>query len=330
MTTAREAEATKASVAFQIALTKIGVETVAELLKLWQHVPADVKPAQAAAWLNDAVALVLTRRQYSRDLARSYYRLVRALRTGKTTRDWRHPEPKTITLHDLRREFAALAEEYEPSAEGNRDDIEIVDLPRQKEDEAAQEAAAEREARIDLAALGPERLNKMVQRIDTSKPAEVVDKLREKEHAASGSRQAATGARIAKDGGRSEIWASTAKDSEAIGYIRLSRTGTPCGWCAMLISRGPVYKSQASASLAIYGDGDLYHDNCNCYAEPVFSREQYDDSDIYELNRTYSELWPQVTKGLSGKAALSAWRRFITTQNKAAQEAAATTTAQEA
>jgi hypothetical protein len=97
----------------------------------------------------------------------------------------------------------------------------------------------------------------------------------------------------------------------------------------MLISRGPVYRSQSSAEFA---DGDKYHDNCHCYAEPVFTREQYNGSATYELNRRYEELWPKVTRGLSGKAAVSAWRRFIRQEQQAAAQEArrSTSSVQEA
>lgn len=87
----------------------------------------------------------------------------------------------------------------------------------------------------------------------------------------------------------------------------------------MLISRGAVYRSEKSA---LYAEGDLYHDNCHCYAQPIFTREQYKNSQSYELNRRYSELWPKVTKGLTGKAAVSAWRRFIRQEQKAAAQEA--------
>ena len=56
----------------------------------------------------------------------------------------------------------------------------------------------------------------------------------------------------------------------------------------MLISRGAVYRSDKSASKAIYGDGDLYHDNDHCYAMPVWSLQQYNESAIFELNRKYA------------------------------------------
>lgn len=92
----------------------------------------------------------------------------------------------------------------------------------------------------------------------------------------------------------------------------------------MLMSRGPVYKT---ANSAIYAEGDLYHDNCNCYAEPIYSTEQYETSPLFELNRQYQELWPIVTEGLGGKSALSAWRRFIRQQG---DQESLTTSVQEA
>lgn len=39
--------------------------------------------------------------------------------------------------------------------------------------------------------------------------------------------------------------------------------GNPCGFCAMVASRGPVYRSASSA-----GDGRRYHNRCGCTVEP--------------------------------------------------------------
>lgn len=92
----------------------------------------------------------------------------------------------------------------------------------------------------------------------------------------------------------------------------------------MLISRGPVYRSEQSATLkggaATYEDGDKYHDNCNCYAMPIFSREEFSRSSLFALNREYGDAWPRVTRGLSGKAAVSAWRRYIKTQARSLED----------
>ncbi|MFF3015828.1 hypothetical protein [Streptomyces sp. NPDC057939] len=368
---AKQAEADQASAAFQVALTQIGAGTVEEALKLWQAVPATARAAQSSAWLKRAITMVMTRRRMSRDLARAYYRLVRALRTGTTVADPYHPEPTYVTLDTLRREFAALvgdsedgslegsspepdraaagsvesstkprdsvSDEGAPAQEADDDQILIEELPNLREDEEQIEREAEEETRLVLELLGPANLDRKTSAIDESKPATDVDKAREEAHQQSGGRQAAAAERIVNNGGRSAVWNHMSKDRRVLGYVRLSRTGTPCGWCAMLISRGFVrsdaYRTQKAAGPTLaqldsgeYADGDKYHDNCHCYAEPVFAPEQY-DSPAYTLNRSYAELWPKVTRGLSGKAAVSAWRRFIRQQQKAAaQEARQSTT----
>lgn len=374
---ARQAEADRAAIAFQTALTQIGAGTIAEALTLWEDVPAASRASTAAAWLRRAVTLVMGRRRQSRDLARAYYRLARALRTGTTVADPYHPEPTYITLDVLRDEFNALTGGAEHPQEGRSDsaptkgpdsassaatgrageaDEAALDDPDQaseddldrilveeieglREAEERIEREAEEELRTALEALGPNNLQKKVDRIDGARSADEVDDLRDRAHREAGARQAAAAERIAMNGGRSTVWNHTQRDRRAVGYIRLSRTGTPCGWCAMLISRGAVYRSQqvagptrAQLDSAEYADGDKYHDNCHCYAEPVFSREQYKSSSAYELNRRYEELWPKVTRGLSGKAAVAAWRRFIRQEQKAAAQEArrSTTSVQEA
>lgn len=362
-TRARASEADRASAAFQTALSQIGVGTVTDALRMWHDVPLVARPETTTSWLRRAIELVMNRRSQSRELARAYYRLARALRTGTTVADPYHPEPRYITLDVLRREFAALAgtpeqpqegrasgstsqgtdsgsepvqtpvqdagddEEQDSSDDGN-DRILVEEIKGLREQEEANDRAAREELARHLTALGPKNLGDKLKDIDTSAPADDVDRRRAEAHAQAGARQAAAAERIALNGGRSQVWTQSERDKRVIGYIRLSRTGTPCGWCAMLISRGPVYRSSRSAE---YGDGDKYHDNCHCYAEPVFSREQFNSSPLYALNRRYQELWPQVTKGLSGDAALTAWRRFIRTEQKAAaQEARRQTHVQEA
>ncbi|WP_371671234.1 hypothetical protein OG985_28605 [Streptomyces sp. NBC_00289] len=369
----RAAETDDVSAAFHVALTQIGAQTTAEALTLWRDVPVDLRSATAAGWLKRAITLVMTRRRQSRDLARAYYRLARALQTGTTVADPYHPEPTHVTLADLRREFAALAGTYvaptqppkdspppldsktsssagtddgqgqepEPPTDAEPDDEEedqdddedqdqdegdddwerilVEELKGLREDEERNEREAEEELRIVLEALGPRNLDRKLT-VEDADPQDA--------HQRAGAQQAAAASRIAMNGGRSTNWTHMMRDGRALGYVRLSRTGTPCGWCAMLISRGAVYKSRESATFA---DGDRYHDHCHCYAAPIWNRDQYQSSELTALSRQYMSLWPQVTKGKSGKSALSAWRRFIRQkQRAAAQEARESTTAQEA
>lgn len=343
MTFKQNQEADQASIAFHLALTQIGAATIQDALRLWAGVPPTNTATVAAGWLRRAIQLVMTRRARSRDLAMAYYRLVRALRTGRTIADPRKPEPAYVTLGMLRREFATLAGTplAGAAAEDEDDRISVEELDGTAREQERLERQAAAEARLDLAALGTDNLENKLKDIDTEAPASTVDALREKAHSDAGTRQASTAARVAMDGARGQIWSLSESDHRVIGYARLSRTGTPCGWCAMLISRGFVrkdgFRSQKSAGPTLselesgeYADGDKYHDNCNCYAEPVFADEQY-SSPRYALNREYAVLWPQVTNGLKGKAALTAWRRFFRDQEQdRAQAARANNTAQEA
>jgi hypothetical protein len=327
---ARDAEAEAASTAYQAALTRLGVATVADALALWQHVPPQRTPALTGAWLRAAVRIVMTRRGQGRNLAMAYYRLVRALRTGRTIADPYQPDPPYVTLSMLRREFATLATtptpapsadkpadqppdagEAEPAnADHDADRILVEEIENLRREEERRERDAEREAQIILDQLGPTLLDNKTRDLDPTAPAGQVDADRQDAHAQAGARQAAAAERIAMNGARSTEWATAQSDRRALGYIRVSQSGTPCGWCAMLISRGAVYKSQATAE---FSDGDKYHDNCHCVAETIWTPAQA-GSTRYALNRTYGQQWPQVTAGLSGKAALRAWRRFIRQQ----------------
>ncbi|MEU1309170.1 hypothetical protein ABZ419_09770 [Streptomyces cinnamoneus] len=351
---ARQAEADQVSAAFHVALTQIGARTTAEALALWAEVPTGQRAAAAAGWLRQAITLVMSRRRMSRDLARAYYRLARALHTGRTTADPYHPEPAYITLDSLRREFAALAGLSEPTppekpalqprgseeeplvdkdaqaATGadksgdqeheDADRILVEEIARLREEEERIEREAEEELRAALDALGTRNLDRRLSQIDDQQPARDADEARQEAHRQAGAQQAASASRIAMNGGRSTIWHHTQRDRRALGYVRVSRTGTPCGFCAMLISRGVSYKSEASAT---YKDGDLFHDRCHCYAEPVFSRQQFGSSELFALNRQYEALWPEVTKGHTGRDALNAWRRFIRRKQRELHKAAA-------
>jgi hypothetical protein len=105
----------------------------------------------------------------------------------------------------------------------------------------------------------------------------------------------------------------------------------------MLISRGFIAKSVVGSSLfksaqgtgqfgddiVTFGDLDLYHDNCQCYAVPIYSMAQLKGAQ-FALNREYAALWPRVTRGLGGKDALTVWRRhFRNAQSHKSQGAAA-------
>lgn len=119
-----------------------------------------------------------------------------------------------------------------------------------------------------------------------------------------------------ENAGRSTIRRGTQSDPRALGWARVEGGGESCGFCLMLISRGPVYKDQASAG----GDGwkrfdpqlaqfvTSWHPNCDCKVVPVFSRSNWPGKDKYEAAE---RLWIEITKGYSGKEKLKAFRQHV-------------------
>lgn len=100
-----------------------------------------------------------------------------------------------------------------------------------------------------------------------------------------------------------------------VGYRRVTG-GSPCAFCAMLASRGAVYKSERSATRVVGVSGrargsrqigNEYHDHCRCSVLPLYEHED-EPSSVVALR----ERWDESTAGLSGKAALRAFRRALT------------------
>jgi hypothetical protein len=102
---------------------------------------------------------------------------------------------------------------------------------------------------------------------------------------------------------------SVLEDEEALGWARIS-DGDPCSWCAMLVSRGAVYKSGATAGDVRYG-GTRYHDHDGCQAVPVFSY----DSPYEQAAEELYEQWRRITEGTSGAEARRVWRRYWDSRN---------------
>lgn len=69
-------------------------------------------------------------------------------------------------------------------------------------------------------------------------------------------------------GGRATIENWARKDTRAIGWRRVS-DGNPCAFCAMLVTRGPVYTSKDRAGLSSK-TGGKYHAHCGCTVEVVY------------------------------------------------------------
>lgn len=101
-------------------------------------------------------------------------------------------------------------------------------------------------------------------------------------------------------GGRLTIARTTGRDRRAIGWRRVT-DGNPCAFCAMLASRGPVYRDAASA------DGLQYHAHCGCSAEPEYSAWEPTETEQGYIDAYTDARYPARTKSV--KAVLRDMRR---------------------
>ena len=103
------------------------------------------------------------------------------------------------------------------------------------------------------------------------------------------------GAKLILDSGRLTVVNAVSADRRARGWARVLGDADPCPFCAMLASRGAVYRSEATASFEA-------HDHCACGVEPLFG--VYTPSDQV---RELQALWRSSTRGKSGDAARKAF-----------------------
>lgn len=328
-------EAAAATLAFQAALTRIGIEVVVSLTNLWNS-----GNRQSDQMIEDAADDIADARSYLYDLAVAYYRLHRALLTGFTVPLPGDAGRDDVQLDELRVNFLAelpvdLADEYQyrPGPDDAVIPVDDEDVFNARE-ARARELQAMSSALSEMESKGVANFEKKLQEVakavedagrnDTPLTSVEVDGMRELAAQDAGARMSAAGERIAKDAARGAVWDASQRDPRVIGYVRISGTGSPCGFCAMLISRGPsqFYNTEGTAGKLSAdspsvrdgkaNEGDKYHDNCQCIVEAIYSMEQFNESPLYKMNRQYAEEWPDVTAGSRDqKEMLTEWRAFF-------------------
>lgn len=128
--------------------------------------------------------------------------------------------------------------------------------------------------------------------------------------------------KVVMDAGRNQLIEAIMADKRVRGWVRVARADA-CGFCRMLATRpilatsGGFYRTAdtagRNANARFTGSGDFkFHNDCHCTVAPVLS----DHFEASAHARADAALWREVTAGLSGQAAINAFRRAVDAQRR--------------
>ncbi|MDS2171617.1 hypothetical protein Q7C18_02795 [Nesterenkonia sp. CL21] len=146
------------------------------------------------------------------------------------------------------------------------------------------------------------------------------DEKLEREHRTVGQKLAGEVHGLSADSARKITeWAASFDD-----YVMAVARGTsmtPCGFCAMLASRGFTYRSVASAMGGLTRDGGFrkVHPNCNCY--PIIRwKNVSDEVDLPEENQEFLRIWKEVRNEREFRRRIRERNRELIEQAERSQE----------
>lgn len=316
--------------AYWRAQATINAQVSVASLRAWRQVRPRGFLNSAGAWLSATAGSVRLGRRRSRQLAAAHYRVQRALDTGRTVPPLDGGASRAESVVDLMDDFQVLVTQIESGADSteffavdalpdrvshDRSQVDVDDFEWPDFDEPAADELS-RAALAGAGLLAPARdLDRAVQRglgrLDD--PDFLAELARDVERA--GAEAAAIAGREALAGGRGLLVEASEADQAVLGWARIT-DGSPCAFCAMLASRGAVYRNKNSATLAgsYRGMDDIdrsflnkYHPRCCCQTVPVYRKEDF----ITPESRAFRDAWYESTKGLSGREAENAFRRYL-------------------
>ena len=142
-----------------------------------------------------------------------------------------------------------------------------------------------------------------------------IDSLRRDAQKTSGDAAGGAASRHAGDGARNQIQDTARLDRRAQGWIRITSM-RPCYFCAMLASRGPVYKESSfeMSDIMFTGEGrHKVHDSCACSMRPIYTRNT---DERPTANLTFEGMWRSLSDELGHSPTLEEWRSHYEKQVK--------------
>ena len=307
--TPAEKEALEVEKAYSNAYVQYGAATALQVVQAWEGVDR-LTPSGRLMLLAAVTAQVLAGRKKMATLSVRRTQLVNALRKG---RQLKGGPDGAETLSDLREALTeALKDVGAPRAKRAvvLDSNMVIPVSAEAGNIAGLIEEVNDGIDIDIenvvVALGNGRLGKIARKEGVVTPKDVRTS---RDLVASGAERLVlsgqTGAQILQ------------LNRDLLGFARVHdyHGDEPCGFCAMLMSRGPVYGSHRGAE-GFYNEDteewNKYHFNCHCSAVSVYSQREWLTNPLLADNRMYQQEWNRVIKDkYTGDAALSEWRKHV-------------------
>ena len=261
--------------------------------EVWRQFNAIVAPARRRSWR----------------LGVAYYRLLRALGTGRTV----NPPGETGGITSL----SALWTEFDtaagtPTAPHPDEVVSVQASPWSGYDTEHERRAIASSFFIN----GPARARRIAKQNRMRLDSPEFEGLLQAEYAKVRAGLAAQASRLTQNGGREAVHEAVAGDAAAVAYYRRINPGA-CYFCTALASRGAVYRTEQSAGVVVgrHGHakgtrllGEEYHPNCKCTPVPVFTR----DAVLPQANRDAETWWKQAREDNGGHLTLNEFRQWLT------------------
>jgi hypothetical protein len=112
--------------------------------------------------------------------------------------------------------------------------------------------------------------------------------------------------RHAQQPARETVQETADEAGEEVGWARMLTGARSCAFCAMLASRGPIYRSDKTALYRGGGSAGTYHDGCDCIAVLVRKATPWEGETSHQM---LNQLWQDTGGKTSGTRARNAFRR---------------------
>lgn len=269
--------------AYRAATARTSLAVARILLAYWRVVDPENLTGTTDEWMTEAVRAVIAGQSRATQLANAYTEQVRRLSA---------PDASPFTPVNPR----------PPNAEQIRTSMEFLAIKKPVRKLYALEESLKGEPQVEPEELEREATSRRL--TFEGRRQQIIEQAIKDAMGAS--------IRYVTTAGHDQIKDNVQADPVALGWVRTTKPGS-CHFCAMLASRGAVYKKDSFALSDPLFDGPgehKVHDNCGCGLRPVYTEGDPLPDRVAELDEMWAESQRQRKPG---ESALNAFRRLYST-----------------